>query len=228
MEVDDQPSAMTSSSTATAVSVMEDGVRAEVSGETCRRALSRLGILARDMRHAKAALPPATPDAALRADLSRVKLFRDGDEGGRKRAEDPKNLLPRFEVLACPCAMEFGEDWTPLPPTSADCRFWVHHVAALNIGESSNAADFSAYRSAAGDLDEAAYLQDMRRVFSNLFEAQARSGAEHSVLVPIGMGAFLRHVARNDPAYAVPECLALLRQRIAQELANAARPFAGQ
>jgi hypothetical protein len=204
----------------------ETGMRVQVREETCRRALGRLGLMACDIKAAEAELSRASPDAALREDLSKVLFYRDTSTGARRRAEDPRAILPRFEVLACPCCMEFGEDWVPVASSSTDARFWVHHVAALNIGESSRAADFSAYTTASGDLDEAAYLLDMQRVFTNLFEAQVRSGAQHSVIVPIGMGAFIRHLARNDPAYALPDCSKLLRLRIAMELATSAKRFA--
>merc|ERR1712196_275886 len=44
----------------------------------------------------------------------------------------------------------------------------------------------------------------------------------------MGMGAFLRHISRNDPAYALPDMIAQLRFRIAQELVAAARTYAAR
>jgi hypothetical protein len=60
-----------------AATEFEDAVRVSVRTETIRRALGRLGILADDFRVGAAELSKATPDAALRQDLSSVKLFRD-------------------------------------------------------------------------------------------------------------------------------------------------------
>eukprot|EP00929_Paragymnodinium_shiwhaense_P068858 TRINITY_DN34715_c0_g1_i1.p1 TRINITY_DN34715_c0_g1~~TRINITY_DN34715_c0_g1_i1.p1 ORF type:complete len:449 (-),score=125.26 TRINITY_DN34715_c0_g1_i1:346-1692(-) len=200
-----------------------DDLRWQVRDETQRQVAGRLGLNASSVADASTILQGATPDASLRADLALVTFFARWQQV--ERSEHPEALLRRFDVLACPCEMEYGKEFLPVCESPRP-RFWVHHVVALNIGESAHAADYEAYVDLrSGGLDEAAYLSDMRQIFANLFEAQVRSGALHSVLVPIGMGAFLRHIAKNDAKYNLPDCLANLRFEIAVALFKAATPF---
>eukprot|EP00931_Biecheleriopsis_adriatica_P064393 TRINITY_DN39182_c0_g1_i1.p1 TRINITY_DN39182_c0_g1~~TRINITY_DN39182_c0_g1_i1.p1 ORF type:complete len:479 (-),score=90.50 TRINITY_DN39182_c0_g1_i1:32-1468(-) len=200
---------------------LSEAIRRSVREETAKQVLQRLSLSCGEVASAALQLQRAAPDAELSRALRSVTLFTDPRI--QQRREDERALLHRCDVLASPCAMEFGEDWCL--SNDQTVRFWVHHIAAINIGESKKAPDYRAYCDYQGGLDEGAYLIDMRRTFNNLFHAQALLSIEHSVIVPIGMGAFLRNLAKNDPRYSLAECDTKLRTSIATELAQAAKPF---
>jgi hypothetical protein len=123
-------------------------------------------------------------------------------------------LLGRFDVLQVQARMDYDHNWDEWQ--GGTTTFFVHHGAAINIGEGSNAEDFRDYSTPAGALDKNKFLQDTGRVFFNMLSAQHGSTAKHAVWFPFGMGAFLRHLDKNDRSYKDPSKLFQLRMEMAE------------
>jgi len=140
-----------------------------------------------------------------------VELYEEGE-----KIYKPENLLGRFDVLRVPCTMDYDADWNPWC-RSDQKRFYVHHGAAINIGESDSAQDYEDYCYPDGSLNEEEYVCDMGGIIFNLLTAQKESGVTEAVWFPFGMGAFLRHLKEMDPSYNSKEKLFLLREKIAME-----------
>jgi len=134
-----------------------------------------------------------------------------------------KQLLGRFDVLAMLCTMDYDYLWNENP--AGQRSFFIHHAAAINIGENSKADDFIEYSLPDGRLDKQAYLKDMGKIFHQMLAAQQVCGAEDVVWFPFGMGAFLRNLAKLDPSYNNPQLMGDLRQEIAEEFTKAATKF---
>jgi hypothetical protein len=179
-------------------------------------------------------------------------------------------LLGQFDCLAVPARADYDSCFRSLetaasglhrdaPQALADCDgpdgftgwFWVVHVAAPNIGESTQAEDFVAYSEDQHNapphahpatpgsasrccwkqqgmlsrptrrLNEDLYVHDMGRIWRNSLLAMGHLGVEDAVFFPLGMGAFLRKLSLNDDRYAEPRVLLKLRRRVAGELMNA-------
>lgn len=126
-------------------------------------------------------------------------------------------ILGRFDVLAIPARMDVDNAWAEYARPQDNTLFFVHHVAALDIG-SQHATDISDYRCGQGQPEffQAKYIRDMHSIFRTTLAAQRFSGVKHAVWFPLGMGAFLRDLPRHDPVYQVAETMAELRRLIAR------------
>lgn len=160
---------------------------------------------------------PSAPLMKLREALPLVRLFTTGHQ--EFYPTDGKELLGRFDVLAVPAKMNYDAHWRG--PQDKLNYFYIHHAAAINIGESAHARDFKDY-SLNGTLDEEKYVADMARIFENMLTAQEKMGVTDAVWFPFGMGAFLRNLKKNDAAYNDPQTLYQLREKIASAFAAAA------
>ena len=140
----------------------------------------------------------------------KIHLFTSADS---KDTFFEKSLLGRFCVLAVPCRMEFDAHWKK---SLSKSPFYVHHAAALNIGESARAEDFKDYSSSSQTLDEKRYIVDMQKLFHNILSAQKACGVKHVVWFPFGMGAFLRHLDKLDPSYKSQQKISELREKVAR------------
>lgn len=160
---------------------------------------------------------PIVPEK-IKKILKDVCLYVSPDSEGTFRGN---NLLGRFDVLQVPCRMAYDENWEPYKEEPK--MFYVHNVAALNVGEWDGSKkiphdfpedflDYSTERS----LDEEKYLFHMEKIFRNVLLAQKASGISYSVLFPFGMGAFLRKLPQNDRSYQDKEKMFALRTEIAK------------
>jgi len=121
-----------------------------------------------------------------------------------------------------------------------DGWFFVYHAAAPNIGESAQADDFVAYSKETEEdssdgstrmavwhhrplrptrrLDLDMYLKDMGRLWENALKAMGSLGIQDAIFFPFGMGAFLRHLWKNDDYYADARNMKVLRRGVADTL----------
>lgn len=151
-------------------------------------------------------------DKETQENLHRVVLIKDpGSTFAR-----PSHILGRYDVLATPCRMDYNFNWQRLRGDQKP--FWVHHGAAINIGESASAEDFNEFQ-VNGSLDEDKYIEAMKHIFTNMLDSQ-RAHVEHAVWIPFGMGAFLRNLPQNDPAYTDVRKMRQLRDRLAETFVN--------
>ncbi|CCB91941.1 putative Serine/threonine protein kinase [Waddlia chondrophila 2032/99] len=144
--------------------------------------------------------------------LKHVRLYQD--DRGACQSSNQEELLGRFDVVSVPCRIDYDAFWNPVD-TKHQKIFYMHHAAALNIGETQHASDFKAY-SNNGMLDESKYVKDMQSIFGNVLSAQSLSGVKHAVWFPFGMGAFLRNLHKCDPSYNDSQKLSDLRQSLAK------------
>lgn len=147
----------------------------------------------------------------------KIVLYKDSASNNTYSKED---LLGRYDVLQTPCKMDKNTNWNERPETEKT-PFFVHHLAAPNIGESQSAAEFSDFQESPGKLDEEKYLAAFSKIFHNALSAQKQSGAQDCVWMPIGMGAFLRNLDKNDSSYSDDTKLQALREKIADVFVRA-------
>lgn len=89
--------------------------------------------------------------------------------------------------------------------------FTVLHAAAINIGESTKggwpAEDFVEYsiRGEGQHLDKDKYINDMGKLWQVIFSAASYQAVQDLVLIPFGMGAFLRELKQVDSTYRDPK-----------------------
>jgi len=159
--------------------------------------------------------PNYIPDS-LKRDLAKVRLFV-GDKK-KYQSDSRQQLLGRFDVLATPCKMDYDSNWNKSDQKKRE--FYLHHAAALNIGDEKNPIDFKEY-SKNGVLDEKKYIQDMGKIVSNILKAQKESGIKQSVWNPFGMGAFLKHLGNWDKSYDLKKLKDLKIKLAEQFLENA-------
>jgi len=91
----------------------------------------------------------------------------------------------------------------------------------VNIGESTDAPDFVDFCAQPGALHEEKYYTAMGRIMHNVASACDAVKAEHIVVFPFGMGAFLRHLGLLDTSFSVDEEMQRLRRRVAIEIMKA-------
>jgi len=127
-------------------------------------------------------------------------------------------LLGRYDVAVMKVCADLDRDWNFIK--GAKNNFWVAHAAALNVGESSRAADFPDFclreNANTGRLDEEAYFEAMEHIIANVAQACTKLRVEHFVFFPFGMGAFLRHLGRLDGRFGEFEEMQRLRRRLAR------------
>eukprot|EP00928_Gymnodinium_smaydae_P093154 TRINITY_DN7717_c0_g5_i1.p1 TRINITY_DN7717_c0_g5~~TRINITY_DN7717_c0_g5_i1.p1 ORF type:complete len:503 (-),score=133.98 TRINITY_DN7717_c0_g5_i1:187-1695(-) len=122
------------------------------------------------------------------------------------------NLLGRFDSVCVWAHADFDKDWRYIKGKTK-C-FAVLHAAAVNIGESSRAADFPDF-SRGSELDEDAYVEAMAHIYVNIARACRAIQAGHLLLFPFGMGAFLRHLRLLDRRFEDDVKMQELRRRLA-------------
>lgn len=147
--------------------------------------------------------------------LNKIKLYESDQSKGTCQGTQ---LLGRYDVLQAPCLMAYDHNWKK--HEHSQTPFLVHHAAAINIGECAQAEDFNSFQLGPGNLNENAYLDAMENLFAQVMQAQSATEVKHTVWFPFGMGAFLRHLDRNDPSY-THDKLNLLRKKIAERFVNA-------
>jgi hypothetical protein len=198
------------------------------------------------------AAPPVGLGEVLR---KQVRLYVSTRSAGTC-GEAGKNPRGRFDVLRVPCELDFDAAWTRTTATTT-AAFAVCHAAALNIGESRNASDLLEYSegghlreaaylqdmgliwrcafgammdpdapraSAPAALDEAG---ESPAKWPRLAEVAPATRRHHCVMVPFGMGAFLRNLGLNDSRFRELGEMRRLRGALAQEMAKAAAEVFG-
>eukprot|EP00927_Polykrikos_kofoidii_P083377 TRINITY_DN8517_c0_g3_i1.p1 TRINITY_DN8517_c0_g3~~TRINITY_DN8517_c0_g3_i1.p1 ORF type:complete len:535 (+),score=104.76 TRINITY_DN8517_c0_g3_i1:70-1674(+) len=147
-----------------------------------------------------------------------------------------QNLLGRYDIVVIRACADFDNTWAFKKGARND--FFVGHAAAINIGESKEASDFSEFCKknsfetvaarksghSAGvicQLDVESYVEAMGRIIDNLVQACASLQIEHLVFFPFGMGAFLRHLGKLDDTFADDIQLQRLRRRLARRFVHA-------
>lgn len=184
---------------------------------------------------------------AVHKQMELMKMFIDEEPHGDAEQDMPRReqsqvrmdamksqyLLGKFDNLALPIRADYDDTWKPQQQGAIlpDCDqgfqnwFWVVHAAAPNIGESTEADDFIEYSREEGPrrrrLNEEMYLDDMGRIWRNCLLSMGYLGIQDAIFFPFGMGAFLRHLAKNDDVYSDAEAMRNLRYGIAAELFKA-------
>jgi hypothetical protein len=154
--------------------------------------------------------------------LQEVILFTPAGDRKKYMTKDTQ-ILGRFDVLAVPSIMDYNGNWKK-QGFETQTPFYLHHGAALNVGESAKAEDYADYSFKDGTFDKTKYLKDMGKIFHQMLAAQQASGVEHAVCFPFGMGAFLRNLPKMDSSYNREE-LAILRQEIAEAFVKEVNNF---
>jgi len=102
--------------------------------------------------------------------------------------------------------------------------FWVAHAAAVNIGESVDAPDFTDFRKheneVAKALDEWKYIEAMGHIMDNIVTVCTKLQIKQMVFFPFGMGAFLRHLGRIDSNFIHDEEMQRLRRALAVRMVD--------
>eukprot|EP00931_Biecheleriopsis_adriatica_P005201 TRINITY_DN106734_c0_g1_i1.p1 TRINITY_DN106734_c0_g1~~TRINITY_DN106734_c0_g1_i1.p1 ORF type:complete len:497 (-),score=101.05 TRINITY_DN106734_c0_g1_i1:52-1515(-) len=172
-----------------------DKLRDEVRNGTKRKVAKELGLRNFGCPASDAlALPPFANHTTLFVDAGR------GMNGQGSASAGGEYLLGRFDVLAVAACADFDAVWKFNKDANKN-PFWVLHAAALNIGESEHATDFSDYSNPSGHVDLAAYIEDMGRIFDNIMYAALTAHATDVVWFPFGMGAFLRNLNKLDGSF---------------------------
>lgn len=173
-------------------------------------------------------LPPNTASTILFVDQSAYGKSGAAQAGGQ-------NLLGRYDVLLLRAHADL--DWKWSKHKERDRDFWVMHAAALNVGESYQAPDFIEFANPppAGGLNEDRYVDAMGHIVDNIvqafgnlkvdkpkgmFSGGSTVGAEHLVIAPFGMGAFLRKLPLLDSKYEDPTQLLTLRRKLTSRFAQ--------
>lgn len=156
-------------------------------------------------------------DTTLFTDESRLSTYGSAAAGA-------SNLLGRYDGVCVRACADYNMSWDQYThhPGTASPPFWVLHMAAINIGESARAPDFSDFSNSRG-LDEDSYVGSMRRLYDNMVVVCATLRIQHLVMFPFGMGAFLRHLPSIDRRYADWITMQRLRRRLASEFVDALR-----
>lgn len=191
-----------------------DAHRDNVRHGTKDQVVKRLGLLAfgDDFRCARAG-PPGFKDTVLFIDQSDVAKQGSAPSGGQ-------NLLGRYDCIALRICADYDKDWKFIQ--GARPNFWILHAAAVNIGENVRTSEIADFRKEGlNTLDEDKYLKAMLRIFDNVVMVCNTLEAEHLVLFPFGMGAFLRNLHLLDATYCDPLALSRLRCGIAAKLVEA-------
>jgi len=128
-------------------------------------------------------------------------------------------ILGRYDVAVTKVCADLDRNWNFIKGAKPD--FWVAHAAALNVGESLQAADFPDFiqmdnEAGRSILDEESYFQAMEHILANVAQACTKLHIEHLVFFPFGMGAFLRHLGQLDLRFTSHEELQRLRRRLAR------------
>ena len=148
----------------------------------------------------------ANPKTPFLSEKDKVCLYTKDGLGDNVRDTD---LLFPFDVLQVPCYMDYDEKWEPR--SGKQEYFFAHHVAAPDLSSDYGFAEYSEN----GKLVEVRYLEDMCALFKRTLRAQALSGAEDAVWVPLGMGTFLDKLGEKDPTYKDPKAMDSLRGKLA-------------
>jgi len=133
------------------------------------------------------------------------------------------HLLGRYDVCVVRACADFDRDWNSI--SQARHRFWVLHAAALNIGESVKASDFSDFACESHVLDENGYLSAMKHIMDNIVKAAITLGVEQFIFFPFGMGAFLRHLSSIDVSYKDAMKMTSLRRGLALRFLKSMEAF---
>jgi len=130
-------------------------------------------------------------------------------------------LLGRYDVCVVKACADMDRDWNFIKGSKNN--FWVAHAAALNIGESSRAADFPDFCRDANNadssvprLDDERYFEAMEHIMANVAQACTKLRIQHLIFFPFGMGAFLRHLGQLDQRFLAYEEMQRLRRRVAR------------
>lgn len=141
-----------------------------------------------------------------------VVLFPGGDPG--------QGLLRIFDVIQTPCRLDFDDNFHP---ATYRTTFPVFHTAALNVGERARAADFARF-SHGGRLHEQGLSAATFSLWRRISMAADFLHHKELVIVPLGMGAFLRNLHLNDRSLP-PEDTKHLRFLMADKMLEAISTF---
>eukprot|EP00930_Biecheleria_cincta_P034124 TRINITY_DN23601_c0_g1_i1.p1 TRINITY_DN23601_c0_g1~~TRINITY_DN23601_c0_g1_i1.p1 ORF type:complete len:723 (-),score=107.44 TRINITY_DN23601_c0_g1_i1:70-2238(-) len=191
-----------------------DAHRDNVREGTKEQVVKRLGLLTfgDNFRCARAG-PPGYKDTVLFVDQSAFAAQGSAPSGGQ-------NLLGRYDCVALRICADYDKDWKFIQ--GARPSFWVLHAAAVNIGENVRTSEIADFRKEGlNSLDEDKYLKAMLRIFDNVMMVCNTLEAEHLVLFPFGMGAFLRNLHLLDATYCDPLALQQLRCGIVAKMVEA-------
>jgi len=197
-----------------------DEVRDSVRNGTKKKLAEEIGLLAFGQTANEAVVLPPLCDKTC--------LFHDSGDGmhgeGTAQAHG-EFLLGRFDVVALPAVADFDAVWKFIKGGANKRPFWVLHAAALNVGENDHAADFKDYSIENTRLKTTSYIEDMGRVYENVFNAVGRVGAQDVIWFPFGMGAFLRNLHKLDASFSQErdngKKLIELRQALANRFVDA-------
>jgi hypothetical protein len=163
--------------------------------------------------------------------MSRVYLFKSN-----KSKNDINNpaLFGSRDVLVTPCRMEYNGQWDNLPGKNT---FHMLNAAAINVGEN-YPEDLQYYckqgtyvektyydrngklkHNCTGKLDEDAFIKGTSEIAENIFTTAKELKLQHIVLIPVGMGAFLRNLPKADSTYQDPNKMLQLRNKMAEAYA---------
>lgn len=191
-----------------------DAHRDNVRNGTMEQVVKRLGLVAfgDDARCARSA-PSTHKETTLFIDQSAVAAEGFAPAGGQ-------NLLGRYDCIALRVCADYDSSWKFIQGNRPN--FWVLHAAAVNVGENVRTSEIADFRKESlASLDEDKYLKAMLRIFDNVMLACTTLEAEHLVLFPFGMGAFLRNLHLLDATYNDERALQNLRCAIVAKLVQA-------
>jgi uncharacterized protein YlzI (FlbEa/FlbD family) len=199
--------------------LISEDIRSDVIQTTTNRTLEYYGFKSTD--NFKDSFRDNLSDLQIRNTISNhVVLFT---QLGHKHNPQSERLLNPFDILVTEkITMDF--DWRWQPYTHSNNEFSIFHPAMINIGESAQAQDFANY-SKNGKLQEDLYIKDSGHIIHNTFRAQVFSGITDSVLVPVGMAAFFRHLNRNDHSYKDSQKVWELKKQLAAKFLEQIESF---